>query len=93
MGERGLLSERAALGTIVTLLELPYEKTVYEGPVYPSTLTYRGTVPNIELLKLVSELRSAKSRERHRDDEFQLDEFVSTICCTERGSLRYGKCL
>jgi hypothetical protein len=35
-------------GTIVPLLELPYEKTVYEGPVYPGTLTYQETVPNIE---------------------------------------------
>jgi hypothetical protein len=26
-------------GTVVPLPELPYEKTVYEGPVYPGTLT------------------------------------------------------
>jgi type II secretory pathway pseudopilin PulG len=35
-------------GPIVTLPELPYEKTVYEGPVYPGTLTYFGTVPTIK---------------------------------------------
>jgi hypothetical protein len=30
------LSQPASHGTIVTLLELPYEKPVYEGAVYPS---------------------------------------------------------
>jgi hypothetical protein len=41
--------QRAAHGTMVTLLELPYEKPVYEGPVYPGTLTSHGTVPNIKI--------------------------------------------
>jgi hypothetical protein len=27
---------------------------VYEGPVYPGTLTYYGTVPTIELVRQVS---------------------------------------
>jgi hypothetical protein len=35
-------------GTFVTPPQLPYENTVYEGPVYPGTLTYLRTVPNIE---------------------------------------------
>jgi len=36
-GERW--SGRRRTPTIVTLQELPYEKTMYEGPVYPGTLT------------------------------------------------------
>jgi hypothetical protein len=42
----------SANGTFVTPLELPYEKTVYEGPVYPGTLTYLRTVPNIEQVRI-----------------------------------------
>jgi hypothetical protein len=80
-------------GTIVTLLKLPYEETVYESPVYPGTLTYHGTVPNIELFRQVSGPRSAKGRGRYQADEFQLREFVWTILFHEAGSHRYGKCL
>jgi hypothetical protein len=46
-------------GTIVTLPELRYEKTVYERPVYPGTLTRHGTVPNIETTKAGVGPRSA----------------------------------
>ncbi len=54
-GERASrFRKRATHGTIVTLLQLPYEKPVYEGPVYTGTLTYYGTVPNIELVRRVS---------------------------------------
>jgi hypothetical protein len=72
---------------------LPYEKTVYGGPVYPGTLTYRGTLPNIELLRKVSVLRSTNGRGRYRDQQFQLLEFVLTILFHEVGSQKYGKCL
>ena len=34
--------------TIVTHPELPYERTVYEGPMYPGTLTYPRSVPTIK---------------------------------------------
>ena len=89
---------QARPGTIVTLLELPYEKTVYERPVYPGTLTYSGTVPNIELVRPVSEPRSAKGRGRYRADhmrslhEFVLHDLVRR-CFTERGAAENGKCL
>jgi len=39
----------------VTPLELPYEKPVYEGPVYPGTLTCFGAVPNIKSVSPVSD--------------------------------------
>lgn len=38
-------------GTSVTPLQLPYERTVYERPVYPGTLTRRDTVPTIGLVE------------------------------------------
>lgn len=40
-----------ANGTSVTPLKLPYERTVYERPVYPGTLTRDGTVPTIGLVE------------------------------------------
>jgi hypothetical protein len=40
---------------IVTPLELPYEKPVYEGPVYPGTLTCYEAVPNIKSVRPVSD--------------------------------------
>jgi prepilin-type N-terminal cleavage/methylation domain-containing protein len=43
---------------VVTLPELPYEKTVYERPLYPGTLTYNRTVPTIELVMRVPKLQS-----------------------------------
>ena len=55
------LSQRAPHGTIVTLLELPYEKPVYEGPLYPGTLTYQGTVPTIKLFRQMSGRWSANA--------------------------------
>jgi hypothetical protein len=45
---------KSALVTIVTLPELPYEQTLYEGPVYPSTLTEYTTVPTIGLVRIAS---------------------------------------
>ncbi len=36
--------------TFVTLPELPYEQPVYEGTVYPGTLTAWETVPTIGLM-------------------------------------------
>jgi hypothetical protein len=66
---------------------------MYGGPVYPGTLTYRGTVPNIELLRKVSVLRSVKVAGDTGDEEFQFLEYVLTILFHEAGSHKFGKCL
>ena len=50
-GVKGSIASPQTLdGTYITPLELPYEWAMYERPVYPGTLTYYGTVPNIELV-------------------------------------------
>lgn len=46
---------------IVTPLELPYEKPVYERPVYPGTLTCYQAVPNIKSVRPVSDSGEPKA--------------------------------
>jgi hypothetical protein len=66
--------------TLLTLPKLPYEQPVYEGTVYPGTLTGRETVPTIGLvgplfdrtLELVCDRNT-----RRRENRFATDlEFV-----------------
>ena len=60
---------------------------MYGGPVYPGTLTYRGTVPNIELIKPASALRSVKGRGEISGYPIAVTRICfGRSCFTERGA-------
>jgi hypothetical protein len=82
----------SAHGTIVTLLELPYESQCTKGRCTPVTLTYQGTVLTIKLFRQVQGRWSAKVA-ADTGRQFQLYEFVVTVLFHRAGSRRYGKCL
>jgi len=81
------------LGTLVTRIGLPYERSMHERTVYPGTLTYDGTVPNIELLSPLSVRRSTTGRGECRTDGFWGYGPEWTILLHGAESRGYGECL
>ena len=92
MGRKRDACTTSAADTIVTPLELPYERTLYEGPVYPGTLTYQGTVPNIKLVRHVSGTAIRKGSREIVDinNSSSMTLFDDLVHGAGRG---YGKCL
>ena len=83
-----------AHGTIVTLLELPYESQCTKGRCTPVTLTYQGTVLTIKLFRQAQDARRWSTKvAADTGKQFQLYEFVVTVLFHGAGSRRYGKCL